>query len=111
MIGHLLSTVYRLYIVLFYLLMFQWYLSDSSSGHYMSKTTPVDRRVPVTREGYWQFKLDSLKVPGAFSPCQGGCQAIADSGTSLLVGPTAEIAEINQVTRTFILAHCMINVI
>jgi phytepsin len=52
--------------------------------------------VPVTREGYWQFKLDSLKVPGAFSPCQGGCQAIADSGTSLLVGPTAEIAEINQ---------------
>jgi phytepsin len=50
----------------------------------------------VTREGYWQFKLDGLKVPRAYSPCKGGCQAIADSGTSLLVGPVDEIAEINK---------------
>lgn len=54
-------------------------------------------RAPVTREGYWQFKMDGLKVPHAFSPCQEGCQAIADSGTSLLVGPVDEIAEINKV--------------
>ena len=54
-------------------------------------------RTPVTREGYWQFKLDSLNVPHAYSPCRGGCQAIADSGTSLLVGPVTEIAEINRV--------------
>lgn len=54
-------------------------------------------RSNVTREGYWQFKMDGLKVPGTKAPCKGGCQAIADSGTSLLVGPVDEIAEINKV--------------
>ena len=75
---------------------------------------------PVTRRGYWQFEMDSLAVgrgagpdgsregeeekePGpsvapssfAYEACRGGCQAIADSGTSLLVGPSEEIAAIN----------------
>jgi len=51
----------------------------------------------VTREGYWQFKMEGLEVPKAYTACKGGCQAIADSGTSLLVGPVDEIAEINKV--------------
>ena len=79
----------------------------------------------VTRRGYWQFSMDSLTVGRSVDPdgggggddadnsgsgsgsgsvpassfayeaCRGGCQAIADSGTSLLVGPTDEIAAIN----------------
>lgn len=49
---------------------------------------------PVTRRGYWQIAMDSVKVPGA-SSCEGGCKAIADSGTSLLVGPSDEVAAIN----------------
>ena len=55
-------------------------------------------RSNVTREGYWQFKMDGLNLPGTHAACKGGCQAIADSGTSLLVGPVDEIAEINKVS-------------
>ncbi|KAK9794929.1 hypothetical protein WJX73_010113 [Symbiochloris irregularis] len=50
----------------------------------------------VTRPAYWQFDLDAIKVPGTIGVCQGGCQAIADSGTSLIVGPSVEIANINK---------------
>lgn len=53
-------------------------------------------RAPVTRRAYWQFDLDAINISSSnASPCKGGCQAIADSGTSLLVGPTEEISKIN----------------
>jgi len=48
----------------------------------------------VTRKDYWQFKLDGISF-NSYKYCVGGCQAIADSGTSLLVGPTVEIANLN----------------
>jgi hypothetical protein len=44
-------------------------------------------RVPVTREAYWQFQLGDISIPGLEVPaCDGGCPAIADTGTSLLAG-------------------------
>lgn len=62
---------------------------------------------PVTREGYWQIKMDDFKVDGrSIGACDGdaGCQVIADTGTSLLAGPSDVVAKINN----YIGAHSMI---
>nr|GLL23013.1 cyprosin-like [Ipomoea trifida] len=53
--------------------------------------------VPVTQKGYWQFDMGDVLVDGKTTGyCADGCSAIADSGTSLLAGPTAVIAQINH---------------
>jgi phytepsin len=53
--------------------------------------------VPVTKKGYWQFDMDDVLIASETTGfCANGCSAIADSGTSLLAGPTTVIAQINH---------------
>eukprot|EP00058_Branchiostoma_floridae_P020945 XP_002606435.1 hypothetical protein BRAFLDRAFT_67687 [Branchiostoma floridae] len=53
--------------------------------------------VNVTEPGYWQFKMDGIMINGQASAyCKGGCNAIADTGTSLIAGPTSEIQALNK---------------
>ncbi|CAM8934794.1 unnamed protein product [Rhodiola kirilowii] len=53
--------------------------------------------VPVTQKGYWQFDMGDVLIGGKTTGiCADGCAAIADSGTSLLVGPTSIITELNH---------------
>jgi cathepsin D len=51
----------------------------------------------VDKKGYWQFQMDGLKVgSNGGTYCEGGCQVIADTGTSLLAGPSEEIKRLNK---------------
>ncbi|XP_001501875.2 pepsin A [Equus caballus] len=52
--------------------------------------------VPVSNEGYWQITVDSITMNGESIACSGGCQAIVDTGTSLLAGPTSAIDNIQS---------------
>lgn len=62
-------------------------------NHYEGEHTYV----PVTRKGYWQFDMGDVLIDGKTTGfCAGGCSAIADSGTSLLAGPTTIITEVNH---------------
>jgi len=52
--------------------------------------------VPLSAELYWQITLDSITINGQSIACSGGCQAIVDTGTSLLAGPPNGIANIQS---------------
>lgn len=53
--------------------------------------------VPITEKLYWQFEMGDILIGNHSTGfCKGGCSAIADSGTSLLAGPTAIVTEIND---------------
>ncbi|XP_066427567.1 cathepsin D-like [Molothrus aeneus] len=59
--------------------------------------------IPVSRKSYWQVHMDRLSVgaPGAAGCrdpplCGGGCEAIVDTGTSLITGPSAEVAALHR---------------
>jgi len=81
-----------------------WLNRDSKSGkdggemtlcgldqtHY---TGPINYS-PVTRKGYWQFAVDSVAIGS--TTYASNFQGIADTGTSLLVGPKADIDKLNK---------------
>uniref|UniRef100_A0A3Q3MJT5 Nothepsin n=2 Tax=Mastacembelus armatus TaxID=205130 RepID=A0A3Q3MJT5_9TELE len=52
--------------------------------------------LPVTAKAYWQIKIDSVAVQGESVFCPRGCQAIVDTGTSLITGPTNDILFLQQ---------------
>nr|GME01410.1 aspartic proteinase-like [Ipomoea batatas] len=61
--------------------------------HYKGEHTYV----PVTQKGYWQFDMGEVLIEGKPTGfCSDGCSAIADSGTSLIAGPTSIITMINH---------------
>ncbi|KAJ8265843.1 hypothetical protein COCON_G00149420 [Conger conger] len=52
--------------------------------------------IPLSSETYWQITMESVTINGQAVACTQGCQAIIDTGTSLIVGPNSDIANINN---------------
>ncbi|KAM3922524.1 cathepsin D-like [Leptodactylus fuscus] len=55
----------------------------------------------VTRMAFWQIKIDEVKVGNQLILCKGGCQAIVDTGTSLITGPVEEIRALHTAIGAF----------
>nr|XP_016850956.1 PREDICTED: cathepsin E [Anolis carolinensis] len=52
--------------------------------------------IPVSKKGYWQIQLDNIQVGGTIAFCAEGCQAIVDTGTSLITGPSDDIKQMQN---------------
>ncbi|XP_037564815.1 lysosomal aspartic protease, partial [Dermacentor silvarum] len=86
---------------------FSFYLNRDASGtnggdvvfggidqdHYTGDITYA----PVTNKGYWQFHMDGVILPNNVTFCQGGCEAMADTGTALIAGPSVEIRKLHKI--------------
>lgn len=67
-------------------------LGGTDPKYYKGKLTWYN----VTRKAYWQIHMDTVDVANGVSVCQGGCEAIVDTGTSLITGPTKEVKKIQE---------------
>jgi phytepsin len=65
-------------------------LGGVDSSHYTGQFTFV----PLTNQTYWEFALDSITI-GSYQAAS-NAKAIADSGTSLIVGPSKAIDQIQK---------------
>ncbi|KAJ1121260.1 hypothetical protein NDU88_009373 [Pleurodeles waltl] len=52
--------------------------------------------VPVSKEKYWQIAMESITMNGNIIACDGGCQAVVDTGTSLIAGPPSGVLNIHN---------------
>jgi cathepsin D len=78
---------------------FAFKLSDSGAELTIGGTnnalyTGAFTAVPVTQEGYWQVDMDAVSV--GTTKALGTTSAIIDSGTTLIVAPTADAAKLYQ---------------
>ncbi|KAK9508177.1 hypothetical protein O3M35_007898 [Rhynocoris fuscipes] len=55
--------------------------------------------IPLSKVDKWQFTIDFISGRGGYTSglfCQNGCEAIADTGTTMIIGPTEEISAIHR---------------
>ncbi|EGI64804.1 Lysosomal aspartic protease [Acromyrmex echinatior] len=66
-------------------------LGGSDPNHYLGELTYVN----VTHKGYWQITMDKIQI-GHNSLCSNSCEAIVDTGTTMLIGSRLDIEIINE---------------
>ncbi|CAM9834704.1 unnamed protein product [Bubo scandiacus] len=83
--------------------LFSVYLSRETTGSVVifggideSYFTGSINWISVSYQGYWQISMDSIMVNNQEIACRGGCQAVVDTGTSLVAGPPSDISNIQS---------------
>jgi len=67
-------------------------LGGYDTSHYTGSITYV----PLTNKTYWEFEVDDILLgTSSLGFCPNGCHAVADTGTSLIAGPSAVVALLN----------------
>lgn len=67
-------------------------LGGTDSAYYTGPLSYLN----VTRKAYWQVHMEQVDVGNGLTLCKGGCEAIVDTGTSLIVGPVDEVRELQK---------------
>ncbi|GLD64450.1 pepsin A-like protein [Lates japonicus] len=83
--------------------MFSMYLSSSVEGSMLilggtdpSYYTGGINWIPLYgATNFWNIQIQSITINGNTVACSGGCEAVVDSGTSLIIGPSKDINNIN----------------
>ncbi|OWK17241.1 PAG2 [Cervus elaphus hippelaphus] len=52
--------------------------------------------VPVSKPGFWQIAMDRISINGTVVACSWGCQALVDTGTTMLMGPSDAVTKIDR---------------
>ncbi|XP_006899952.1 PREDICTED: pepsin F-like [Elephantulus edwardii] len=86
---------------------FAFYLSSNGENGSVAMFGGVDKSyykgelnwVPLSRPLFWQVTMDRISMEGMTVACRDGCQAILDTGTSLLVGPYMDIYNIHSLIK------------
>uniref|UniRef100_H0Y0G3 Peptidase A1 domain-containing protein n=1 Tax=Otolemur garnettii TaxID=30611 RepID=H0Y0G3_OTOGA len=85
--------------------LFAFYLTSGGKRGSMLMLGGVDhsyysgelRWVPVTKQRYWQVALKRITVNGTVIACHDGCQAILNTGSSVVNGPYEDVLNIQNV--------------
>ncbi|XP_040111126.1 pregnancy-associated glycoprotein 1-like [Oryx dammah] len=52
--------------------------------------------IPLSREGDWRINIDHISMNGKLIGCSSSCEALVDTGTSLINGPTRLVTNIQR---------------
>lgn len=86
------------------------FLGGADPSYYVGNLTYV----PLSNETYFEFMMDSLAIDGDTEKFCDKCHAIADTGTSLLAGPSDKVDALNKklgaikipVVNEYVFADC-----
>ncbi|XP_070313206.1 pregnancy-associated glycoprotein 1-like [Odocoileus virginianus] len=83
---------------------FAFYLSKCRTNSSVLMLGGVDKAyykgqlnwVPLSRVGDWRVNMNRISMKGKIIGCSGGCEALVDTGTSLIQGPTRMVTNIQK---------------